>query len=109
MSLSFSRIVLPVPHLLQHKTGECLVACVGMSFAYIGKAFSYRQVTKLLNVREFGAYFSNIRRLETLGVSVLVNNGSMELLYPHLQQNHPLIVPVKTGELSFWRNHPLQF
>lgn len=105
----FSRAILPVPHLVQHNTGECLVACVGMVLSYRGRPFSYKRVTKLLDVREYGAYFSNVRNLETLGVRVLLSNGGIEQLYAHLQQSLPLVVPVKTGELPYWRNNPLQF
>jgi uncharacterized protein YvpB len=109
MSSGYSRLILSVPHLMQRNIGECLVGCVGMALTYTGRSFSYQRVTKLLNVHPGGAYFSNVRNLETLGVSVVLNHGGIDQLFAHLQQDRPIIVPVKTGELSYWCNHPLQF
>lgn len=97
-------IHLPIPHLQQHRVGECLAACAQMVLVYLNILVTYEHLLKLLQVKSgFWTPAANIRHLETLNLQVSYQQfGTFEDLYNHLRQGHPCIVFVKTGELSYW-------
>ncbi len=69
-------LLLPVPHLQQRASGECLAACAAMVLAYLKMPLDYNRLLKLLHIKtEIGAPASNIRNLEALGVKILYKQG----------------------------------
>jgi ABC-type bacteriocin/lantibiotic exporter with double-glycine peptidase domain len=96
-------IILSVPHIPQRDQGECLAACAAMMLRYMGRPANYNQLLKLLQVRtSIGAPSSNIRKLETPGLTVIYEQGSWAKLESHLAQNRPCLAFVQTGELPYW-------
>jgi len=67
-------LILPVPHVQQRKDGECLAACASMILAYMGIKPDYEYLLRLLDIREFGAPFTRLRRLEKLKSTLLCQN-----------------------------------
>jgi len=63
---------------------------------------SYCGILKQLKVQDFGAPFSNLRRLDRFGVNVIIKNGDFDQLYRELSRNHPCIASVQTAELPHW-------
>jgi len=106
MNWPFPPLVLPVIHLTQQRSGDCLVACAGMLLTYAGKSFNYQRVAQQLKTRDFGTVFSHIRQLTARGVTVLVEHGDIDQLYQELRQNRPCAVAVNTAELPHWYNDP---
>jgi len=102
MTYQYSPILLPVHHFPQHQTDECLAACAAMVLAYIGTPKPYNRLLKVLNIRDFGTSFFNLRSLTQLGVMVGIAEGNLDRLYTELSRNHPCIVPVQTAELPHW-------
>lgn len=95
-------ILLPVPHHTQRQQADCLAACAAMILEHLGQQVDYPRLLTLLDVQNFGAPSSNIRRLAHLGVSVDFGPGTLADLERHLFQGRPCIVFVRTGELSYW-------
>lgn len=99
---SYPYILLPVPHAEQQHAGDCLPACAMMALAYIGRTVRYRRLLRILGTQDHGTPFSNLRRLNQLGVTVVVGTGDFDQLYTYLTQNRPCIVSVQTAELPHW-------
>ncbi len=98
-----SPVILPVPHVRQRNSGECLAACAMMVLAYLGFSITYGRLLKLLRVRkQIGAPASNIRSLEQLGINVIYKQGTLAELHSHLTNGLPCITFVNTGELPHW-------
>lgn len=93
---------LSVPHIPQHKDGECVAACAAMLLDYMGVSASYNQILKLLGTEWFGTFASQIRKLESLKLTVIYQRGTFEDLHHHLSNNHPCIAFVMTEELPYW-------
>lgn len=103
MAQTRNPFILPVPHFHQSSDGECLATCVAMVLAYKSLNFSYKRLLQLLSVTEYGTPFSNLLRLESLKVTVIVQQrGSLQLLEELLHQNYPCIASVDTGDLPYW-------
>ena len=104
-------MLLTIKHLQQPRPGECLAACAAMVLNYLGATVNYRRLAHTLAiVPGAGTGAFNIRRLETLGVSVTYRQGTIAALRTHLQNNQPCIVFVDTGQLPYWdesANHAL--
>jgi uncharacterized protein YvpB len=73
-----------------------------MVLAYLGRAIDYPQMLELLNIKSYGAPAGNIRRLANLGLAVVYSKTDMAGLEGMLQEGHPVIVFVSTGELPHW-------
>jgi len=104
------RILLAVPHLLQRSDGDCLAACAAMMLAYLNRAMDYAELLSLLRIKPHGAPAGNIRLLASLNLNVVYSKTDMVGLEAMLQQGHPVIVFVRTGELPYWTystNHAL--
>ncbi|MFN8488832.1 MAG: papain-like cysteine protease family protein [Caldilineaceae bacterium] len=109
MKFHFSPVRLPVQHVQQQATGDCLAACAVMAFAYLGLPFDYQKFSRLLRVRpQFGTPFFNIRELGKLGVTVAYQQRQLTDLYTWLAQGLPCIVGIQTGELPYWRHTNVQ-
>lgn len=95
--------ILPVPHIPQRKQGECLAAYAAMMLNYLGHSVNYDKLLKLLRIRtNIGAPASNIRQLETLGVTIIYRQGNWKELGDHLENNRPCMALVQTEELPYW-------
>lgn len=109
MKFHFSPVRLPVQHIQQQATGECLVACAAMLFGYFGLPFDYQRFVRLLRIRsQIGTPFSQVRELSKLGIPVIYQQGTLTELYTHLTAGLPCIVSVQTGELPYWQSTKLQ-
>jgi len=99
-----SAILLSVPHIQQHGSGECLAACAAMCLGYLASPVRYDQLLKALRVRpRLGAPFSNISNLISLGITVNYRKyGTLTELYTFLQGGWPCVVSVQTQELPYW-------
>jgi ABC-type bacteriocin/lantibiotic exporter with double-glycine peptidase domain len=93
---------LNVSHQKQRQRADCLAACAAMVLDYYNLPYSYPGLLDLLDVKPFGAPSPNIQNLVKLGVSVLYKAGSLEELEQQIALNHPCIVFLDTGELSYW-------
>lgn len=82
-----------------------------MVLDYLQVSVPYHRLLRLLHVEAHGTVFSHLRYLESLGLSVQVSKGDMEVLRGLLDRGLPSIVAVDTGELvSYWQeaiNHAL--
>lgn len=94
--------LLSVSHRQQQHEADCLASCAAMVLDYLQIPFRYERLLDLLRVRTVGARFSNLHQLQSLGVSVLVEKGELELLRGYLDQGLPPIALVSTGQLSYW-------
>lgn len=104
LSPHFTRVILPVSHLVQQTKADCLVACTNMTLGYAGKAYNYGKLANLLDTKAHGTVFSHLLRLNKLGFNFTVKEGGFDELHQLLQQNRPSIIAVRTGELPYWRD-----
>ncbi len=93
--------ILPVPHLYQPVTGECLPACAAMVLSYLGIRVNYRRILSILQTQP-GTPFSKIRQLAQLKVTIYYNRGSLKDIQHFISIGQPVLVPVQTGELPHW-------
>lgn len=93
---------LAVSHRRQLQQADCLAACAAMLLDYHQVPVDYTRLVQLLGIRSYGAAFSNLRRLEELGVSVIIEKGGIAKLHRALDQGSPVIVAVNTGPLTYW-------
>jgi ABC-type bacteriocin/lantibiotic exporter with double-glycine peptidase domain len=96
------KVLLSVPHRSQQSDGDCLAACAAMVLAHLGYAIDYPQLLKLLKIKPYGAPAGNVRLLENLGLNVIYSKTGLAGLQAILQEEHPVIVFVRTGELPHW-------
>ncbi|MCB0097880.1 MAG: peptidase C39 family protein [Caldilineaceae bacterium] len=96
-------IFLPVRHMQQRHSGECLAACALMVLDYAGISIRYQQLLRLLVIKSgIGAPSSNVLKLASLGVNILYKQGNMQILRQHLLLKQPCIAFVDTSELPYW-------
>jgi len=96
-------ILLPVSHYQQRRQAECLAACAVMVLNYLQVPVRYERLLKLLRIGPAGAPFRNLRYLESLGLSVVVEQGAIATLQSHLRRGLPPLAFVHTGQLSYWK------
>jgi hypothetical protein len=76
-----------------------------MVLTYLSRPISYNRLLKTLGVQpNVGAPFSNLRLLERLKITVIYEQGTMAQLHRFLTFGWPCIVPVKSGQLPYWKN-----
>ena len=73
-----------------------------MALGHLGHAIDYAQLLRLLKIKPYGAPAGNIRLLENLGLTVVYSKTDLVGLEAMLQEGHPVIVFVRTGELPYW-------
>lgn len=73
-----------------------------MILQYLGKTVDYTQLMQLLKIKAYGAPAGNIRSLTSLNLNVVYSKTDMAGLKTLLEQNYPVIVFVRTGELPYW-------
>ena len=96
------KVLLSVPHQNQQSDGDCLAACAAMILMHLGHTTDYPQLLNVLKIEPYGAPASNIRLLESLGVNDVYSKTDLAGLQAMLQEGHPVIVFVRTGELPYW-------
>lgn len=75
-----------------------------MVLEYNGIKVRYNRLLRLLQVdaEEAGASFYQLVQLQSLGVTVKIDDGHMGVLEASLDQKQPLIASVDTRELRYW-------
>jgi ABC-type bacteriocin/lantibiotic exporter with double-glycine peptidase domain len=94
--------LLAVSHYKQRQQADCLAACAAMVLEYLHVSISYERLLRLLSVRSYGTSFSSLRKLESVGLSVLITRGDLASLRRHLEGGSPVIVAVNTAPLPHW-------
>ncbi|MCB9430656.1 MAG: C39 family peptidase [Ardenticatenaceae bacterium] len=98
-----------VPHFQQKANGYCLPACVQMVWGYWGVVASQDEIAKLLGMRHyFGIPMSQIKRLETSGLTVVFDQGTARELENWLNRGVPVVVFLQAGELPYWQGEIFQ-
>jgi len=95
--------LLRVSHRQQLRQADCLAACAAMVLEYLQVPSTYQDLLKRLRIESYGAPFSNLRQLESLGVKVLIQRGTIESLREHLERGLPPIAFVNTEQLGYWK------
>ena len=96
--------LLSVSHRKQRQQADCLAACAAMVLDYLQIHIGYGRLLRLLQIKAIGTSFRNLRRLGTLGLSVQVEEGTIEQLQRNLTNGLPAVVFVNTGQLtSYWQ------
>jgi hypothetical protein len=78
-----------------------MAACAAMVLEYLAQPTDYDALLKLLNIKPYGAWFGNLRRLEKLGVRVVMERGEIDTLRTNVEDGLPPIAFVNTVELSY--------
>jgi len=94
--------LLSVSHRQQRAQADCLPVCVQMVLEYLGHPRSYEHLVELLGTRWFGTPFRHIKRLEKLGVAVIIGEMSLAEIANYLRLGSPVIAYVHTADLSYW-------
>lgn len=98
-----SPVLLSVSHRSQRYRSDCLAACAEMVLAHLEVPIAYPRLIKTLRIDiNVGAPFSNILRLENRRLLVIVEHGTVEMLYRLLSAGWPVIVAVDTAQLPYW-------
>lgn len=98
-------ILLNVSHRNQRQPADCLASCAAMVLDYLKLNVDYDELLSQFETRYFGAPFSNIHKLESIGLSVATGEwGGLEIINSCLNLGLPVLVNVQTGELkSYWK------
>lgn len=97
------KVLLLVPHIRQRGDGDCLAACAGMVLAYLDHPATYGELLRELKVKSYGAPASNIKLLARWNLTIAYSIADLTGLETLLQNGHPVIVFVRTGELPYWQ------
>ncbi len=96
--------LLDVPLHRMQQGADCLAACAAMVLDYIGHPMAYPELLHLLDVGEYGAPASRITRLASRSTEVEYGEGTLERLEAYINDDRPVIVLVRTGELTYWHD-----
>lgn len=99
----YDPVTLSIPLFAQKRNGECLAACALMVLHFLNIPADYGQIVRLLDISELGVPFRHLRRLQSLGVGVILTRGTLPRIYQHPADGVPCIVSVETRELPYWR------
>lgn len=95
-------LILPVEHVQQQHSGECLAASVAMVLNFLGAPVAYRRLVKVLDIiPDAGTPAFKVGNVKQLGVHVRYQHGSIEQLRRHLIAGEPCIVFVQTKDLPY--------
>lgn len=87
----------------QRQPADCLAACTAMALTYLQVPFEYSALIALLDIRFYGTAFSNLRKLEILGLHVSLGEwAGVEMFEQYLNTGLPVLVNVNTSELPYW-------
>jgi ABC-type bacteriocin/lantibiotic exporter with double-glycine peptidase domain len=73
-----------------------------MVLDYLEQPFSYAELLALLDIGPFGAPRRNILQLVAIGLNVRYREATLDILAAYLEDGHPVIAFVDTGELPYW-------
>jgi ABC-type bacteriocin/lantibiotic exporter with double-glycine peptidase domain len=73
-----------------------------MVLDYLHIPISSNKLMQLLKIDTIGTPFRNLGSLQSLGLSILIEEGSLQSLKAYLELGLPLIVAVDTDQLSYW-------
>ena len=93
--------LLTVSHRQQIQQADCLAACAAMVLDYLKIPISYNKLIQLLKIDAIGTPFRNLNNLQSLDLSILIEEASLSSLKSYLEVGLPLIVAVDTNELSY--------
>ena len=82
-------ILLTVSHQKQTEQADCLAACAAMVLDYLHIPISYNKLMQLLKIDAIGAPFRNLDNLQSLGLSILLEEGSIHSLQAYLEMVYP--------------------
>lgn len=94
--------LLNVPLRRMQQEADCLAACVAMVLDHIGHPVAYPELLRLLGLGEFGAPAGRLARLASHAVAVEYGEGTWEMLEAIIDDDQPVLVLVRTGELPYW-------
>lgn len=93
---------LNVPLRRMQEEADCLAACAAMVLDHIGHPVAYPELLRLLGVGELGTPAGRLVRLASRDVAVEYGEGTWEVLETFIDDDQPVIVLVRTGELPYW-------
>lgn len=99
------KVLLPITHLKQRGDGDCLAACAAMVLQHLSVDIAYPDLLQLLRIRSFGAPAGNVRLLTQLGLEVTYSVSDMNGLRQLLDQQLPVVVFLRTGDLPYWQHN----
>ena len=73
-------MLLNIPHRQQNRQADCLAACAAMVLRHLQVSVSYNRLLHILKVDDIGTPFRNLDSLKSLGVSVAIGAGNIEML-----------------------------
>ena len=95
--------LLNVSNWKQRQPADCLAACSAMVLQYLQVPFQYESLVELLETKYYGTAFSNVRKVETMGLHVSTGDwGGVQTVEHHLETGLPILVNVNTKELPYW-------
>jgi ABC-type bacteriocin/lantibiotic exporter with double-glycine peptidase domain len=94
--------LLAVPHKQQETEVGCLAACAQMVLAYWGVEQSQTDLNRFLGLTSIGTPFSNIQRLRSAQISVVLEIGIEIDLRGALENRQPIIAFLFTKDLPYW-------
>lgn len=95
--------MLNVPLLWQGDRPDCLPTCVEMVLRFHAIQTDAADIRRLLGTTDFGTPFSNLEKLNTIGVSIQCAEGRSEkVLQDAIALGLPAICGVQTGWLPYW-------
>jgi len=100
--------LLPVEHYIQESENGCLAACIQSILAHLQINQTQRQLNRILRLTSLGVPFSQITRVERLGVTVTLAQGEEPAIREQIDSGNPVIVPVLTGQLDYWNKENTQ-
>lgn len=96
-------LFLQLTHKPQEEDAGCLAACAQMLLNHIDINVTQAQLNQLFGLTMGGVSLSRLTRLKpALGVDVVLGQGDEQTIQSFITQNQPVIVFVRTDQLSYW-------
>jgi hypothetical protein len=73
-----------------------------MVLDHLGIQISYQRLAKILQAQPSFTPFSNLRFLESLGLTVMIGNGTLATFAQYIELGLPVLVSVKTVDWEHW-------
>ncbi|MFN8488181.1 MAG: cysteine peptidase family C39 domain-containing protein [Caldilineaceae bacterium] len=85
---------------------DCLATCTSMVLEYLGIAYEYNRLMRILGTTESGTPFTNLTRLASalnLSVAHGRDHEDLAIFEQNISIGLPVIVAVQTWPLPYWR------
>ncbi len=93
----------PLIHRPQEADAGCLAACTQMILERMGIQVTQTKLNQLFGLTIGGVPLTRLTRLEsTFGVHVMLEHGDEHTIQSFINENAPLLVFVRTNQLSYW-------